>query len=103
VTKEKQIEGYVLVQTELGRAAAVAAAAGRLEGVMGVDVLTGPYDLLVSVVGLHGCSADVLSALASLEDVLRVHACFPRSIAAARGEDHRVFGGGRTWARVAIS
>ena len=41
------VRGYVLIQTEVGRAAAVSELAGAIEGVVGVDNVTGPYDVIV--------------------------------------------------------
>jgi len=41
------VRGYVLIQTEVGRAAAVSELAGAIEGVVGADNVTGPYDVIV--------------------------------------------------------
>lgn len=41
------VEAYVLIQTELGAAAAVATAVGELPGVVSADDVTGPYDVIV--------------------------------------------------------
>jgi DNA-binding Lrp family transcriptional regulator len=41
------VRGYVLIQTEVGRAAAVSELAGAIEGVIGADNVTGPYDVIV--------------------------------------------------------
>ena len=40
------VSAYVLIQTEMDKAAAVAAAIGEIAGVVGVDVVTGPYDVI---------------------------------------------------------
>ena len=40
------IEAYVLIQTEVGKAAQVVAAVRKIPGVTRAVVLTGPYDLL---------------------------------------------------------
>lgn len=41
------VRGYVLIQTEVGRAAAVSEQAASIEGVVGADNVTGPYDVVV--------------------------------------------------------
>jgi DNA-binding Lrp family transcriptional regulator len=43
------MEAYVLVQTAVGRAVAVAEALGRLDGVVRAESVTGPYDVVVRV------------------------------------------------------
>ncbi|MFS8478350.1 MAG: Lrp/AsnC ligand binding domain-containing protein [Micromonosporaceae bacterium] len=41
------IQAYILVQTEVGRARDVAAAVREIPGVVRVDAVTGPYDVVV--------------------------------------------------------
>jgi DNA-binding Lrp family transcriptional regulator len=41
------VHAYVLIQTEVGRAATVARAAASLDGVVGAEGVTGPYDVIV--------------------------------------------------------
>jgi DNA-binding Lrp family transcriptional regulator len=41
------VQAYILVQTEVGTAAAVAEAVSAIEGVVRVDTVTGPYDVVV--------------------------------------------------------
>ena len=41
------VHAYILIQTEVGKAAAVAAAIGGLEGVAQAEDVTGPYDVIV--------------------------------------------------------
>ena len=41
------VEAYVLIQAEVGRAADVADAVGKIPGVRFTDVVTGPYDVVV--------------------------------------------------------
>ena len=40
------VSAYVLIQTEMDKAAQVAGAIGAIDGVIGVDVVTGPYDVI---------------------------------------------------------
>ncbi len=41
------VSAYILIQTEVGKAAAVAAAIGGLTGVTSAEDVTGPYDVIV--------------------------------------------------------
>lgn len=41
------VQAYILVQTEVGRAAAVASEIGRIPGVASAEDVTGPYDVIV--------------------------------------------------------
>ncbi len=42
------VRAYVLIQTEVGRAAAVASEVRGLPGVTAADDVTGPYDVIVA-------------------------------------------------------
>jgi DNA-binding Lrp family transcriptional regulator len=41
------VHAYILVQTEVGRAAAVAKEIGGIAGVLSAEDVTGPYDVIV--------------------------------------------------------
>ena len=41
------VHAYILVQTEVGRAAAVAKGIGEIPGVTSAEDVTGPYDVIV--------------------------------------------------------
>jgi DNA-binding Lrp family transcriptional regulator len=41
------VEAYILIQAEVGRAAQVADAVGKIPGVRLAEVVTGPYDVVV--------------------------------------------------------
>jgi DNA-binding Lrp family transcriptional regulator len=41
------VHAYILVQTEVGQAAAVAKEIGGIPGVMSAEDVTGPYDVIV--------------------------------------------------------
>jgi DNA-binding Lrp family transcriptional regulator len=45
--KAMSVSAYILIQTEVGRAAAVAAEIGELAGVTLAEDVTGPYDVIV--------------------------------------------------------
>ncbi len=41
------VQAYILIQTEVGRARDVAAAIEGVDGIVRVDAVTGPYDVVV--------------------------------------------------------
>jgi DNA-binding Lrp family transcriptional regulator len=41
------VHAYILIQTEVGKAAAVAAAISEIDGVSQAEDVTGPYDVIV--------------------------------------------------------
>jgi DNA-binding Lrp family transcriptional regulator len=41
------VQAYILIQTEVGKAASVAAAISALDGVANAEDVTGPYDVIV--------------------------------------------------------
>jgi DNA-binding Lrp family transcriptional regulator len=41
------VHAYVLIQTEVGKAATVARAVGGIDGVIAAEDVTGPYDVIV--------------------------------------------------------
>jgi DNA-binding Lrp family transcriptional regulator len=45
--EESMVQAYILVQTEVGKAAEVAMQIGRISGVTQADDVTGPYDVIV--------------------------------------------------------
>lgn len=51
------VSAYVLIQTEMDKAASVAKAIGKIQGVVAVDVVTGPYDVIAKT------SADTMDEL----------------------------------------
>ena len=40
------VSAYILIQTEVGKAAAVAQAVGAIDGVVSSEDVTGPYDVI---------------------------------------------------------
>ena len=40
------VSAYILIQTEVGKAASVALAVGEIEGVVSSEDVTGPYDVI---------------------------------------------------------
>ena len=41
------VSAYVLIQTEVGKAASVATSVGLVDGVVSAEDVTGPYDVIV--------------------------------------------------------
>jgi DNA-binding Lrp family transcriptional regulator len=41
------VQAYILIQTEVGKATAVAQAISKIEGVIQAEDVTGPYDVIV--------------------------------------------------------
>ncbi|WP_433297098.1 Lrp/AsnC ligand binding domain-containing protein [Actinoplanes sp. CA-030573] len=41
------VQAYILIQTEVGKAHDVAVSIGKIAGVIRVDAVTGPYDVVV--------------------------------------------------------
>ncbi|KAA1399868.1 AsnC family transcriptional regulator [Aeromicrobium sp. Root344] len=54
------VQAYILVQTEVGKAAEVATAIAAIDGVTLAEDVTGPYDVIVRA---EGPSVDELGAL----------------------------------------
>lgn len=54
------VQAYILVQTEVGKAADVATAIAAIEGVTLAEDVTGPYDVIVRA---EGTSVDELGGL----------------------------------------
>jgi len=62
------VQAYILIQTDVGRAASVATAIAALEGVALAEDVTGPYDVIARV---EASNVDDLGRLviAKLQDV----------------------------------
>ncbi len=71
------VSAYVLIQTEIGRAASVAEAARRVEGVVSADDVTGPYDVIVkaSSSSMDHLGGLVVSRLQTIEGITRTLTC----------------------------
>jgi DNA-binding Lrp family transcriptional regulator len=62
------VQAYILIQTDVGRAASVASAIAALEGVAQAEDVTGPYDVIARV---EASTVDELGKLviAKIQDV----------------------------------
>lgn len=71
------VQAYILIQTEVGKAAAVASAIGDLEGVAQAEDVTGPYDVIVRA---EASSVDelgrlVVARIQSVDGITRTLTC----------------------------
>jgi DNA-binding Lrp family transcriptional regulator len=71
------VEAYVLIQTEVGKAATVAEACAKIAGVKSAEDVTGPYDCIVRA---EADSVDdlgklVVSAIQGVEGITRTLTC----------------------------
>ncbi|HEY6294765.1 MAG TPA: Lrp/AsnC ligand binding domain-containing protein [Streptosporangiaceae bacterium] len=57
------VEAYILVQTEVGKAADVANQIGKINGVTQAEDVTGPYDVIVRA---HADNVDDLGRLVTM-------------------------------------
>lgn len=71
------VQAYILIQTEVGKAAAVALAVSGLPGVTSAEDVTGPYDVIVRA---EAASVDELGQLVvarvqTVEGITRTLTC----------------------------
>ncbi|HSK25272.1 MAG TPA: Lrp/AsnC ligand binding domain-containing protein [Egicoccus sp.] len=71
------VSAYILIQTELGRAAAVAQAVAELPGVTEAADVTGPYDVIVkaSAGNVDELGRMVVSRIQAVEGITRTLTC----------------------------
>ncbi len=71
------VEAFVLIQTEVGKAAAVAAALADLEGVVRSSAVTGPYDVIVDAQAedIDALGKLVASKVPSVSGIVRTVTC----------------------------
>lgn len=71
------VQAYILVQTEVGKAADVATAIGAIDGVTLAEDVTGPYDVIVRAEGstMDELGALVLSQIQAVPGITRTLTC----------------------------
>ena len=71
------VSAYILIQTEVGRAAAVAAEIGELAGVTLAEDVTGPYDVIVRAEAetVDDLGKLVVARIQSVEGITRTLTC----------------------------
>ena len=71
------VSAYVLIQTEVGKAAGVASAVAGLPGVTSSETVTGPYDAIVRVEGetMDEIAKTVVSRVQMVDGITRTLTC----------------------------
>ena len=71
------VQAYILVQTEVGKAADVAKAIADIDGVSMAEDVTGPYDVIVraSAANMDDLGALVISKVQSVKGITRTLTC----------------------------
>ena len=71
------VHAYVLIQTEVGKAAAVAAEVGSVPGVTEAEDVTGPYDVIVRAEAetVDDLGKLVVARIQSVEGITRTFTC----------------------------
>jgi DNA-binding Lrp family transcriptional regulator len=71
------INAYVLIQTEVGKAAHVASSVRLIVGVVAADDVTGPYDVIVrtEAESLDDLGRMVVSQIQAVEGITRTFTC----------------------------
>ena len=71
------ISAYVLIQTEVGKAAQVAQETRSIAGVVAADDVTGPYDVIVrtEAPSLDDLGKLVVSKIQAVEGITRTFTC----------------------------
>ena len=71
------VSAYILIQTEVGKAASVAKETGAIQGVISAEDVTGPYDVIVRA---EAASVDdlgklVVARIQAVEGITRTLTC----------------------------
>ena len=71
------VSAYILIQTELGKAAEVATAVSELPGVSSADDVTGPYDVIVKAEAgnVDELGRMVVSRIQAIDGITRTLTC----------------------------
>ena len=71
------VSAYVLIQTEVGKAASVAESVGRIDGVLTAEDVTGPYDVIVRVESetMDDVAKTVVSRIQMVDGITRTLTC----------------------------
>ena len=71
------VRAYILIQTEVGKAASVATEVRSVEGVIGADDVTGPYDVIVraEAADLDELGRTVVSRVQMIDGITRTLTC----------------------------
>jgi DNA-binding Lrp family transcriptional regulator len=77
MTGPKAVNAYILIQTEVGKAAAVAAEIAEIAGVTGAEDVTGPYDVIVraEAQSMDELGKLVVASVQAVEGITRTLTC----------------------------
>jgi DNA-binding Lrp family transcriptional regulator len=72
-----EVQAYILIQTEVGKAAQVAGAVRNIEGVDAAEDVTGPYDVIVraSADNVDDLGKLVVAQIQSVDGITRTLTC----------------------------
>ncbi len=71
------VQAYVLIQTEVGKAASVAESVRKIDGVEAADDVTGPYDVIVkaSASDVDQLGRLVVAQIQTIDGITRTLTC----------------------------
>ena len=71
------VQAYILIQTEVGKAATVAVAVSEIPGVESADDVTGPYDVIVkaSADNVDDLGRLVVASIQQVDGITRTLTC----------------------------
>jgi DNA-binding Lrp family transcriptional regulator len=71
------VSAYILIQTEVGRASQVTRELGGIKGIVAVDPVTGPYDVIArgEADDLDELAKSIVMPIQSVEGVTRTLTC----------------------------
>ncbi|WP_032403164.1 Lrp/AsnC ligand binding domain-containing protein [Rhodococcoides fascians] len=70
------VQAFVLVQTEVGRARAVAQQIEAVDGVVSAEAVVGPYDVIVRANGASDAEvAEIVSRIQKVDAITRTLTC----------------------------
>jgi len=71
------VRAFVLIQTEVGKAAAVTSAISKIDGVTSSETVIGPYDAIVCVEGetMDAVAKTVVSRVQMVDGITRTLTC----------------------------
>ena len=77
MSERSSVHAYILIQTEVGRAAAVAKQIGALAGVTNAEDVTGPYDVIVraEAATMDDLGKLVVAKVQAVEGITRTLTC----------------------------
>jgi DNA-binding Lrp family transcriptional regulator len=75
--RRRTVDAYILVQTEVGKAAQVAREVARIKGVASAENVTGPYDVIVRAEArtIDNLAKLVLTKIQEVEGITRTITC----------------------------